>query len=123
MRGAEPGAGVAVEVLVKRDEVVPGRVLGRKAVAGEHGAAAVGALAEDRDEPVGELVGDLGQGELVTVAGGELDGEAVAQEAVVDAERLDEQEVDGEPHRAAPVGVAAEQTGARLARLVVQGRR
>ena len=48
--------------------------------------------------------------------------ERVAEVAVVDAQRLDQQVVDREPHRAAPVGVAAEQAARRLAGLVVERR-
>ena len=38
---------------------------------------------------------------------------------VVAFQRLDQQVVDGKPDRAAPVGIAAEQAGGGLARLVI----
>jgi hypothetical protein len=61
-----------------------------------------------------ELVRDLLQVEAPARAGRELDLEVVAVEVVVALERFDDQEVDREPHRAAPVRVAAEQAGVRL---------
>src|SRR3954469_4115779 len=59
VRGAEAHAGVAVEVLVERDLVVPRRVALEQLVAAEHGAAAVPVVEEDAREPRGQLVGDL----------------------------------------------------------------
>ena len=49
---------------------------------------------------------------------GQLDLEVVAVVAVVLAQRLDQQEVDREPDRTAPVRVAAVESGCRLGRLV-----
>ena len=49
-------------------------------------------------------------------AGRALDLERVAVEVVVALQRLDQQVVDREPDRPAPVGVAAEQAGVRLGR-------
>jgi len=53
VRGAEPGAGVAVEVLVERDEVVPGWVRLELLVMAEDWPPAVAVVGEDRDEPAG----------------------------------------------------------------------
>ena len=48
-----------------------------------------------------------------------LDLKLVAVEVVVALQRLDQQKVDREPDRPAPVGVAAEQAGVRFAGHVV----
>jgi hypothetical protein len=50
-----------------------------------------------------------------------LDEDVVAEEPGISVQRVDEQVVDREPDRAAPVGVAAEQAGGGLAGLVVDG--
>ncbi len=97
MRRAEAGAGVAVEVLVEGDQVVPGRVLLEEAVAAEDGARAVVALQKECGEAAGELVGYLCQAQLAARAGRALDRERVPEVAVVDPERLDEQVVDRHP--------------------------
>ena len=103
----------------KGSSVVPGRVGVELLVRAVHRPAAVGALAEQRDEPVGEVVGDRAQGAALAGAGRVLDQEVVAEEAAVGPQGVDDERVDGEPHRPAPVRVAAEQPGRRLARRVV----
>ena len=63
-----------------------------------------------------DLARDLREVHEDARAGGALDAQVVAVEVVVALQRLDEQVVDGEPDRAAPVRVAAEEAGRRLAR-------
>ena len=53
--GAEPGAVVAVEVFVERQQVVPGRVALEALRVAEDGPAAVGVVEEDADEPAAQL--------------------------------------------------------------------
>src|ERR1700741_658711 len=77
--GAEPGAGVAMEVLVKQEKVTPGRVRLRTTVVAEHGAGAVAGAAEDADQAVGDLVGDLLQAHLPAASGGALERERIAE--------------------------------------------
>ena len=52
-------------------------------------------------------------------AGRAFDLEVVAEVVMELLQRFDQQEVHREPDRPAPVGIAAEQSGARIRRLVV----
>src|SRR6516164_11325697 len=117
--GADATAGVAVEVLVEGQQVVPVRVGLEEVDVAEDRAAAALVVEEDRNETAGEVVGQDGQGDLASGADGVLDEDVVAEEPGIPVQRLDDQVVDREPDRAAPVGVAAEQAGGGLARLVV----
>ena len=72
-------------------------------------------LASRRDSSIGDLV----QRQILARAGRALDREVVAVVVVELLERLDDQVVDREPDRAAPVRVAAEQAAVRLGRLVL----
>ena len=56
---SEPGAVVAVEVLVEGEVVPPGRIRLQRLDPAEERPAAVGPGQPDRDEPVGEVLGDL----------------------------------------------------------------
>ena len=116
---AEPGAVVAVEVLVEHQVVLPRRVVLQPLGPPEAGPPAVRADQEDRDEPVLQVGDDGVQRQPVARAGRVLDGQVVAEEAVVALEGADDQVVEREPERAPPVGVAAEHVRRRLGRLVV----
>ena len=74
---------------------------------------------EDLDQPRIERVGDLSEGQLDARPGGVLDSKVVAEESGEAADAFDHDVVHGEPHRPAPVGVAAEQTARGIARRVV----
>src|SRR5579884_4344690 len=123
VRSAEAGARVGVEVLVEREQIVPGGVLLEQLVAPEDGTCPVGALQEDSDEAMCELVGHLGERQPSARAGRALDEEGVAEIAVVDAQRLEQEVVDREPDGPAPIRVSAEEAGGRLGRLVAERRR
>jgi len=107
--GADTTAGVAMEVLVEGQQVVPVRMGLEEADIAEDRAAATGVVEEDRNETVGELVGQDGQGHLAPGAGGVLDQDVITEEPGIPAQCLDDEVIDREPDRAAPVGVAAEQ--------------
>src|SRR5947199_10808518 len=115
---ADPPAAVAAEELGEGDEVAPVRVAEARVVP-LAGAAAVGIRDEEAREPAVELLRDLTETHEAPRAGGTLDAQVVAVEVVVALERLGEQVVQREPHRAAPVGVAPEETGVRLGGRVV----
>ena len=70
----------------------------------------------------GQVRRDVPQAQAHARPGRVLDGERLAERLVPAQQRLDEQVVDREPHRAAPVRVAAEQVVRGLAGLVVDGR-
>src|SRR5690606_17146705 len=114
--GATAAAVVAVEVLVEEHVVAPVRIVGPAAVVAVAGTASAAVGEEERAETALQLACDDVERDAVTRAGRQLDGEALAVEVVVALERLDDEEVQREPHGAAPVRVAAEHPRVRLAR-------
>src|SRR5262245_52095964 len=116
--GTYPSPIVTVEVLVEEQTVVPGGVVLEPLVAAEDRPEAVLVVQEDRDQAVGQVVRDIVEREPAPTAGRVLHGVVLSERAVVAAESPDEQKVDWQPDRASPVGVAAEQVGLRLGRLV-----
>src|SRR6266511_514211 len=100
--GADAGTVVAVKVLVEGNQAAPVRV-----------------SLEDAREPPRQLGPDLPEVHLPVGARGTRDLEIVAEETVELLERLDQEKVDREPHRSAPVRVAAEEARRRLRGLVV----
>ena len=121
VRGAEARARVAVEVLVERDQPVPGRILVEQPVA-DRTPAACRPRGAGRSRSAAPASSSATRSRFIvwTAAGRALHLERVPEVAVVDAERLDQQVVDREPHGTAPVGVAAEQVARRLGGLVVE---
>jgi len=83
VRGADRGPVIAVEVLTEDEVVPPGRIVLQQLGPAEAGPPAVRSAGEDRDEPVGQVAGDLVQGELDARPGRVLDRELVAEEPVV----------------------------------------
>src|SRR5690348_12538427 len=98
---------IPVEVLVKRDQVMPGRIALKPLERTEDRAAAV-AVEEDSNQPARDLVGDLIERHQLSRSGRTLDGEIAAEVAVINPQSFDQQVVDGHPYRPSPVGVAAE---------------
>src|SRR5262245_13397602 len=119
MAGPDAGAFVSVEVLVEQDQVTPVWIVLKLLGAPEDGAPAGAIVQEDPGEAPRELGGHLPQVQFPTRARRALDGETLAVEVVELLERLDEQIVHGEPDRAAPIRVAAEETTGGFGRLVV----
>ena len=90
VRGADTTAGVAVEVLVEGKQIVPVRVGLEEVDVAEDRAAAALVVEEDRNETAGEVVGQDGQGDLASGAGGVLDEDVVAEEPGVPVQCLDD---------------------------------
>src|SRR5262245_8355663 len=118
MRGTQSHAGVAVKVLVERDEVTPALVLLEEFVLPVYRSAPITVEKEDADESSSNIVGHLAKGALLPRPGRVLDAEIVAEEVVVAPQPLDDEVVHREPHWSPPIGVAAEQAGGGLPRLV-----
>ena len=96
---------------------------GRSAASASRRTPAAGPCSSRRKIRVsrrGQLVGDLLDRDEAARAGRALDLEVVAVVVMELLQRLDDQEVDREPDRPAPVRVAAEQPDVGLARLVVR---
>src|SRR2546425_12166677 len=103
--GADAGTVVAVKVFVEEDQVLPVRVALELFGPAVDRAPTLGVAQEDAREPARELRGNLPQVEPPIAAGGKRDCERVAVEMVELLQRLDQQVVHAEPHRAAPVRV------------------
>ena len=116
---AETGRVVPVKVLVEQQVIFPLRILLQPLDPAEAGPPPVRADEENRDEPVLQVGGDGVEGELLPGPGRVLQRQVVAEEPVVPPQHVDQQEVEREPQRAAPVGVAAEHRRGGLGRLVV----
>src|SRR5262245_35557874 len=119
MAGADTGAGVAVEVFMERDQVVPVRVALEVVVRAEHGPAPLGIAYEDRRESARELLRHVPQGHQAARAGRAFHLVSVSEIVMKLLQGLDQQEVDREPDRPPPVRVAAEESSGRFGRLVV----
>src|SRR5262249_10287261 len=103
MARADAGAVVAVEVLVEPDQVAPVRILLERAHPTVHRSPAIRASQEDPGEPTRQLGRDVPEGRARARARGALDLEARPVEVVELLKRLDEEVVDREPDRTAPV--------------------
>src|SRR5690348_4646033 len=121
--GAERRPVVTVEVLAEDQVVPPGRVVLEPLVPAEAGPPAAGTAGEQGNEPVLEVGSHLVQGELGSAPGRVLDREVVAEEPAVPFQGADDQVVQREPERAAPVGVAAEHRRGGLGGFVVDAGR
>ena len=122
VHGAESGPVVAVEVLVEQQVVLPRGVGLQQVDAAVDRSAAVRPGEPDAHQPIGEVTGDLPQGQVVTGSGGVFDGEVGTEELVVLQQGPDDQVVDREPHRSTPVGVAAVHRGPGFGGFVLDGR-
>src|SRR5437867_9470162 len=119
MTGANAGAVVAVEVLVKQEQVAPMRVLLEFLHATVDGTPALGIAQENARQPTRQFRRHLPEGYLALGAGWKGYGQAIAVKVVKLLQRLDEQVVDWEPDRSTPVRVATEQPGAGLRWFVI----
>ena len=116
-RRSTAAAGLAVEVLVEQHEIAPGGILGEAPVAPVAGAPAGRIGQEEARRGAARSPRRPARGSCVLPEPvGHSTCERVAVEVVVALQRLDQQVVDGEPDRPAPVRVAAEQAGVGLAR-------
>src|SRR5262245_3413506 len=115
MVGAESAAGLAVEVLVKEDEVLPVRVGRVPRVLAMQRAWPRCSGEEERGESSRELARDFTERHPMARSGGALHGELITIEVVVALERFDEEIVHRKPDRAPPVRVATKQPGRGLA--------
>src|SRR5215475_12082480 len=124
MAGAEPRAVVAVKVLKEENLVAPVLVALEFFYPAVCGPAPVFAAQEEFDQPPRQLLADVPEVHHLSRPGRAFDLEVVAvaivrEVLVIFLQRFDDQEVDREPHRPAPIRVAAEQPGLRLGRLVI----
>src|SRR5262245_17727827 len=109
-----------MEVLIKQDQVAPVRIGLEFFAVSVHWTATGGISEKQLDEPVGEVGRHLP--EIGRVAGPRRKGklEIVTQEIMMLLQRLDDEVVQGKPHRAAPIRIPAEYSGRRLPGFVIQ---
>src|SRR5260221_6177046 len=106
--GPQPAAGVPIEVLVEEDVVTPVRVIRvacERAVARPRPALLRN---EQGAEPLRELVCHAIEVCELARSGRAFDPERIPVVAVVLSQSLDQEEVDGKPHRPTPIRVSTE---------------
>lgn len=111
-------AGLGVEVFVKKEMVIPERIASMWVMGSDKEARTIRPGHEEFDKAFAEIDGDFAKGHLFSRTCGILDGEIIPVEVVVALQRLDEDEVGGEPDGPAPVGITAKHFGAGFARSV-----
>src|SRR5262245_18123319 len=124
MAGAEPSAVVAVKVLKEEDLVSPVLVALEFFYPAVCGSSPLFAAQEEFDQPPRQLLADVPEVHHFSRPGRAFDLEVVTvaivrEVRVIFLQRFDDQEVDREPHRPAPIRVASEQPGLRPRRLVI----
>ena len=87
MAGADPTPAVAVEVLVEQDLIAPARVVLELLLVAQDRAPAALVQQEDADQPLGELGGDLVQGQESTGAGRALGISPTIERIVIGIDR------------------------------------
>ena len=112
--GPKSRAIVAVEVLVKEDEIAPVRIVLEFFRSSVDRASPLGIPQEDAGETTRDLLGHFKQRHLPAGARGTLHLELVAVESIEVEQRADDEDVDRHPHRASPIRVPAEHAGVRL---------
>src|SRR4051812_902360 len=103
-----PTAGVAVEVLVEENQILPVRIGSEPGIGPMAGSATGRVGKENPREPRTQLAGNFLEVEHPSGADWALDPEVGTVEVMEPLQRLQQQVVEGKPDRAPPVGVAAE---------------
>ena len=119
MARAEPAAGVAVEVFVEQNQIAPMRIGCVFLLPAVAGARPILVRQKNARESARDFLRHLLQVHHVARAGRAFDLEVVAVEVVVAFERLDDQIIDREPDRTAPIRVTAEEIARSFARHVI----
>src|SRR5678815_6051681 len=107
MAGADSGAVVAMEVLIEQQAIAPVRVILEFVRPPEYGPPAVFVSAEDGHQARGKIASHLEQRHGAAGAGRAFDLETISEVLINLQQGPDDQYVDGKPHRASPVRVAA----------------
>src|SRR6266571_3856553 len=119
MAGTDAAPAITVEVLVERDVIAPVRIVLKGHVGAKYSSATLLITQKDVREPPREFLRHLPQRQFLAGAGRVFYQEIVAIELLVFLERFDQQEIDGEPDRPAPVGIPSKGSGGRFTRLVI----
>ena len=117
MAGAQPGAIVAVEILVEQNVIAEMRIGLKFLRAAKYRPAAMLVAQEKTREPARQLRGDFRQVHLNAGAGGTFHLQFVAEIMMEPLQRFDHQIIHRKPDRPAPVGVSAEHSGGAIPRV------
>src|SRR5712691_6764504 len=113
MTRTQAATGFAVEVFVEQNQVPPVRITRVFLALAMAGPSSFVIRQKDASEPAREFVGHFLERQHVSGADGTFNFERFAIEKMITLKRFDDEEVDREPNRAAPVRVATEKiTGA-----------
>src|SRR6266481_8519404 len=107
MTGAHPGTGVAVEVLVKENQVAPMRVRLELFQVAEYGSMSLFITKKDICHPARQLTRHVPQSLHVSRSSWELDLEIVTEIVVELLQGLDQEKIYREPDWATPVRIAS----------------
>ena len=105
MAGAYTAPAITVEVLVERNVIAPVRIVLKGRTGAKDRPAALLVTQKDVCETPREFLRHLPERQFRSGACRVFYQEIVAIELMVCLERLDQQEIDGEPDRPAPVGI------------------
>src|SRR5256714_15027728 len=119
MAGAYTAPAITVEVLVEWNVIAPVRIVLKGRTGAKDRPAALLVTQKDVCEPPREFLRHLPERQFRAGASRVFYREIFAIELIVFLERFDQQEIDGEPDRPAPVGIPPEGSGGRFARLVM----
>src|SRR5215813_12259378 len=108
MARANASTGIAMEVLVKKDETVPVGIVLELRSFSIHRPLALLVAHENLRQPTRKLCRDLPEGHHVPRARWKLNFEVVAQVVVKSLQRFDQEKVDRKPDGTTPVGIPAE---------------
>src|SRR2546428_7816945 len=118
VRGAQPGASLAVKIFKKAHQISPVRIALKFFDRAAHRAASVFVAQKDAAQRPRKLRRNLPERQLAPRAGREFYLQFIAKIVMKSLQGLDDQEIHREPHRTSPIGVPAKCAGARLCRLV-----
>src|SRR2546429_9803370 len=111
MAGAYTAPAITVEVLVERNVIAPVRIVLKGRTGAKDRTAALLITQKDVREPPREFFRHLPERQFRAGASRVFYQEIVAIELMVFLKRFDQQKIDGEPDRPAPVGIPPEGPG------------
>src|SRR5579871_235740 len=118
MARAQARAIIAMKIFMEEDVVAPMLVALQERIAAVERPPAAFIAQEEVDEPVREVIGNRIQRQILPRAGGAFDQKIITIVVVELLQGLNQQIVDREPDRTAPVRVTAKQAAARFGRLI-----
>src|SRR5690348_9934196 len=116
--GAQSHATLAVKILIEAQQIPPVRIALKFVGRSIDGAGSIFIAQEDAAQRSGEFRRNLPECQFAPRARRKLHLEFITKIVMESLQRLDDQKIDREPHRASPVRIPAKCAGARLGGLV-----